>query len=208
MKRTLTAAVLAAALASTAGAQTLRIGLAEDPDVLDPTMARTFVGRIVFAGCATSCSTSTTSSPSCRSSPPLRMVGRRQDAADQDPPGVKFHDGESMDAEAVRFSLDRHLTAQGSFRRVEISVVQSIEAVDPSTVKLTLVAPFSPLIAALTDRAGMIVSPKAAKEPAAQFGTKPVCAGPFKFVERVAQDRIVAERFATTGTRVASTSTA
>src|SRR6202140_1398177 len=30
-------------------AQTLRFGLAEDPDVLDPTLARTFVGRIVFA---------------------------------------------------------------------------------------------------------------------------------------------------------------
>jgi peptide/nickel transport system substrate-binding protein len=35
---------------SVANAQTLRIGLAEDPDILDPTMARTFVGRIVFAG--------------------------------------------------------------------------------------------------------------------------------------------------------------
>jgi len=34
----------------TAHAQTLRIGLAEDPDVLDPTLARTFVGRVVFAG--------------------------------------------------------------------------------------------------------------------------------------------------------------
>ena len=30
-------------------AQTLRVGLAEDPDVLDPTLARTFVGRIVFS---------------------------------------------------------------------------------------------------------------------------------------------------------------
>jgi peptide/nickel transport system substrate-binding protein len=41
---------LVACLASGAlVAQTLRIGLAEDPDVLDPTLARTFVGRIVFA---------------------------------------------------------------------------------------------------------------------------------------------------------------
>lgn len=44
------AAALSAALASTAAAQsTLRIGLAEDPDILDPTLARTYVGRIVFA---------------------------------------------------------------------------------------------------------------------------------------------------------------
>ena len=41
--------LMAAALATPGFAQTLRIGLAEDPDVLDPTLARTFVGRIVFA---------------------------------------------------------------------------------------------------------------------------------------------------------------
>src|SRR5206468_10695835 len=47
----------------------------------------------------------------------------------------------------------------------------------------------------LADRAGMIVSPKAAQAEGDKFGAKPVCAGPFKFVERVAQDRIVVERF-------------
>jgi len=41
----------------------------------------------------------------------------------------------------------------------------------------------------------MIVSPKAAKELGAKFGDHPVCAGPFKFVERVQQDRIVLEKF-------------
>ena len=56
--------------------------------------------------------------------------------------------------------------------------------------------PFSPLISQLTDRAGMIVSPKAAREAGDKFGQKPVCAGPFKFVERVPQDRIVVEKFA------------
>jgi peptide/nickel transport system substrate-binding protein len=41
----------------------------------------------------------------------------------------------------------------------------------------------------------MIVSPKAAKEAGDKFGLKPVCAGPFKFIERVQQDRIVVEKF-------------
>ena len=68
--------------------------------------------------------------------------------------------------------------------------------VDPLTIKLNLKAPFSPLIAQLTDRAGMMVSPKAAKEAGDKFGLKPVCAGPYKFVERVQQDRIVVEKFA------------
>ena len=48
LSRLVFALALAAALPSFA--QALRIGLAEDPDVLDPTLARTFVGRIVFAG--------------------------------------------------------------------------------------------------------------------------------------------------------------
>ena len=56
--------------------------------------------------------------------------------------------------------------------------------------------PFSPLLAQLTDRAGMMVSPKAAEAAGDKFGLKPVCAGPYKFVERVQQDRIVVEKFA------------
>ena len=42
----------------------------------------------------------------------------------------------------------------------------------------------------------MIVSPKAAQAEGDKFGEHPVCAGPFKFAERVAQDRIVLDRFA------------
>jgi peptide/nickel transport system substrate-binding protein len=41
-----------------------------------------------------------------------------------------------------------------------------------------------------------MVSPKAAEAAGDKFGLKPVCAGPYKFVERVQQDRIVVERFA------------
>src|SRR5262249_25108895 len=98
--------------------------------------------------------------------------------------------------EAAKFSLERHLTMQGSFRKPELAAIDKIEVVDPLTIKLLLKAPFSPLIAQLTDRAGMMVSPKAAKEAGDRFGLKPVCAGPYKFVERVQQDRIVVEKFA------------
>ena len=70
-----------------------------------------------------------------------------------------------------------------------------LDVVDPSTVRLNLSAPFSPVLAALADRAGMMVSPKAAQAGGANFGTKPVCSGPFRFVERVAQDRISFERY-------------
>src|SRR5262249_27014188 len=106
-----------------------------------------------------------------------------------------FHDGTKMDAAAVKYSLDRHLTLAGSTRKSELAGVTGVEIVDPSTVRITLSAPFAPLVAVLSDRAGMIVSPKAAEAGAAAFPSHRVCAGPFKFAERVPQDRIVLEKF-------------
>jgi peptide/nickel transport system substrate-binding protein len=111
-------------------------------------------------------------------------------------PGVKFHDGESFDADAAKFSLERHLTFPGSFRKPELAALDHVDVVDSLTVKLVLKAPFSPLISQLADRAGMMVSPKAATAAGDKFGLRPVCAGPYKFVERVQQDRIVFEKFA------------
>jgi peptide/nickel transport system substrate-binding protein len=175
---------------------TLRIGLAEDPDVLDPTLARTYVGRIVFASL---CDKLFDIDERVNIVPQLAL-GYETSADGKSVtialrPGVKFHDGEPMDAEAVKFSLERHLTLTGSFRKPELAAIDRIEAPDPATVKILLKQPFSPLIAQLADRAGMIVSPKAASATGDKFGLKPVCAGPFKFVERVQQDRIVLERF-------------
>lgn len=195
MKRLLLAAVAAIGLATTAPAQTLRIGLAEDPDILDPTLARTFVGRFVFAAlCDKLFDISNTLEivPQLATgfrweSPTVLVITLRQ--------GVKFHDGEVMDAAAVKYSLDRHLTMQGSFRRGEINSAERVEVVDPATIRIVLKEPFAPFVAQLTDRAGMIVSPKAAEAAGRDFGLKPVCAGPFRFVERVAQDRIVVEKF-------------
>ncbi|MFM8989444.1 MAG: ABC transporter substrate-binding protein [Alphaproteobacteria bacterium] len=196
--RPIAGVALAAAMlvASAAPAQTLRIGLREDPDVLDPTLARTYVGRIVFASL---CDKLFDIDEQLRIVPQL-ATGHEWSADNKAltirlRPGVRFHDGEAMDAEAVKLSLDRHLTLQGSFRRSEINVVQSVAVVDPLTVRLDLSVPFAPLIAQLTDRAGMVMSPKALREAGLQFGSRPVCAGPFRFVERVAQDRIVLERF-------------
>src|SRR6266849_10582468 len=182
-----------AALAQT----TLRIGLAEDPDVLDPTLSRTYVGRIVFASF---CDKLFDIDDKLNVVPQLALG--HQTSADGKAvtiklrPGVKFHDGESFDAEAAKYSLERHLTMTGSFRKPEIAAVDRVAVVDPLTLTILLKTPFSPLIAQLTDRAGMMVSPKAAKEAGDRFGLHPVCAGPYKFVERVQQDRIEVEKFA------------
>ncbi len=190
------AGVPALAQAPAAGATHLRIGLAEDPDVLDPTLARTFVGRIVFAAL---CDKLVDIDEKLGLVP--QLATKWDWSADnkaltmQLRPGVTFHDGEKFDAAAVKFNLERHKTMAGSNRRGELAPLATVDVVDALTVRLNLSAPFSPLMAALADRAGMMVSPKAAQAMGDKFGTKPVCSGPFKFVERVAQDRIVFERY-------------
>ena len=189
---------LSAVLAGSALAEThLRVGLAEDPDVLDPSLARTYVGRIVFSSI---CDKLFDIDEKLAVVPQLALS--HETSADGKTvtiklrPGVKFHDGEPLDAAAAKYSLDRHLTMKGSFRKPELGSVDKVEVVDPLTIKLILKEPFSPLLAQLTDRAGMMVSPKAAEAAGDKFGLHPVCAGPYKFVERVQQDRIVVEKFA------------
>src|SRR3954468_23893625 len=188
--------VALATLAAVANAQTLRIGLAEDPHILDPTMARTFVGRIVFAGL---CDKLFDLDEKLNIVPQLatsyEWSSDNKTLTLKLRSGVTFHDGEKMDAAAVKYNLERHKNMQGSSRRGELAVVSSVEVADPSTVRVHLSAPFAPLLTVLTDRSGMMVSPKAAKAEGDKFGAKPVCSGPFRFVERVAQDRIVLERF-------------
>lgn len=189
---------LATALSVPAFAQgggTLRIGLREDPDVLDPTLGSSYVGRIVYAAM---CDKLFDVDPNLAIVPqlaigyeysdPTHLVIRLRD-------GVRFHDGERVDAEAVRTSLQRHLTAKGSMRAGEINAVQAVEVMDPLTVRLVLKAPSASLVAALADRAGIIMSPKALGAQGDQFGQHPVCAGPFAFDSRVQQDRIVLRRF-------------
>ena len=192
------AAALLVSLGSNLHAETtLRIGLAEDPDILDPTLARTYVGRIVFAAF---CDKLFDIDQKANIVPQLALS--HETSADGKEvtiklrPNVKFQDGEPIDAEAAKFSLERHLNFPASFRKPELAALDHVDVVDPLTIKLVLKTPFSPLIAQLADRAGMMVSPKAAKEEGDKFGLHPVCAGPYKFIERVQQDRIVFEKFA------------
>ncbi len=146
MRRLLLAAVFAAASLS-ASAQPLRIGLSADPDLLDPTLGSSFYGRIVYAAM---CDKLFDLDEKLNIVPQL-ATGYHYD----DPthliitlrPGVIFHDGEKLDAEAAKYSLNRHLTLAGSMRAGEVNAIQTIEVMDPLTLRLTLKSPAAQLIA-------------------------------------------------------------
>jgi peptide/nickel transport system substrate-binding protein len=190
--------VLAAVLvwSMPAGADVLRIGLQADPSTLDPAQSAAFVDRVVMAAVCDKLieldaklayvpqlATEWSWAPDGLS---LTMKLRA---------GVTFHDGEPFDAEAVRFNIERDKTAPYSRRKSELGPVKSVTVIDPATVRFDLSEPYAPLLAQLADRAGMMVSPKAARELGDKLGTRPVCAGPYRLAEWVAQDRLVFEKF-------------
>jgi peptide/nickel transport system substrate-binding protein len=108
--------------------------------------------------------------------------------------GVKFHDGEPFNAQAVKFNMDRMKTLPKSLRKSEILEIESVDVIDDSTVKFTLNEPSAPLLATLTDRASMMVSPKAALEKGDDFARAPVGTGPFTFVEWVKDDHLTVKK--------------
>ena len=198
LARVVTLVLALSLLAGPAAAQSvLRIGLNDDPDALDPAISRAYTGRLVFAAV---CDKLFDVTPDLKIVPQLatgyEWAPNQRSIVIKLRPGVKFHDGEPLNAEAVKFNIERSLTTEGSFRKPEIGQISSVDVVNETTVRLNLSEPLVPLLATLTDRAGMMISPKAAKALGDKFGTRPVCAGPYKFVERVAQGKIVFERFA------------
>ncbi|MGC9369698.1 MAG: ABC transporter substrate-binding protein [Paracoccaceae bacterium] len=198
MARSKTAALaLAFGLAATgAFAADLRIGLQEDPDILDPDQSRTFVGRIVYASL---CDKLVDITPGLEIVPQLATGwewsedGMALTMTLRE--GVTFHDGEPFNAAAVAANIERSQTMPESRRKSEVKSIASIEVVDDYTIKFNLTAPDATLIAQFADRSGMMLSPKATAEMGVDFGLAPVCSGPFKFKERVQQDRMVLEKY-------------
>lgn len=109
--------------------------------------------------------------------------------------GVKFQDETPMDADAVKFNLDRAIHAKYSSVFTDLASVKSIETPDKYTVKMTLKQPDTSLPLALSDRAGMMVSPTPARKYGADFEKHPIGAGPFKVTKSVYGASIEAQKF-------------
>ncbi len=200
MTRTRIAVLAISALAlsiASAHSATLRVGTQDDPDALDPALSGTYAGRIIFASLCDKL---------VDISPDLKIVPQLAESWAWSADGkaitftlrknVKFHDGTAFDAEAVKFNIERMKTMPDSKRKAELAPVASVRVLAADKVVFNLSEPFVPLLANLSDRAGMMVSPKAAKDKGADFAAAPVCAGPFQFVERKSRDLIRVKKFA------------
>jgi len=110
--------------------------------------------------------------------------------------GVRFQDGTSFDASAVKFNIDRMLNPEtGSAFRTILAPIKETRVVDPATLELDLSAPFTPLLSWFTEGPGFMSSPTAVRKWGDQYGLHPVGTGPFGFVEWVKNDHITLKRF-------------
>ncbi len=114
--------------------------------------------------------------------------------------GVTFHDGTPFNADAVKFSYDRQVDAKnpyhnGTFPYTDFTFqnVKSVDAMDDSTVRFTLSAPFAPFIFNQAMFSTAIVSPTAVKKYGKDFFKHPVGTGPFRFVEWIQKDHATYE---------------
>ncbi|HTK91411.1 MAG TPA: ABC transporter substrate-binding protein [Verrucomicrobiae bacterium] len=110
--------------------------------------------------------------------------------------GVKFDDGTDFNAEAAKFNFNRMKTEPKSVRKGETASIETVDVVDAYAIRMNLKRPDAALPATLTDRAGMMVSPKAIQERGAELERNATGAGtgPFQFAEWVKDDHLLIKR--------------
>ncbi|SDY55648.1 peptide/nickel transport system permease protein/peptide/nickel transport system substrate-binding protein [Saccharopolyspora shandongensis] len=109
-------------------------------------------------------------------------------------PDVRFHDGTPVDAQAVKYNIERAKGPKSNIKS-DVAAVTGVDVLDVRTVRLNLTRPDSSLLLTLADRAGMLVSPTAAEREGDAFERNPVGAGPWKFVEWRYGQLVRVERF-------------
>jgi peptide/nickel transport system substrate-binding protein len=115
--------------------------------------------------------------------------------------GIKFHDGEPFNANAVDFALRRAFDTNFEFYNKAHTVgfflvgLQNSEVLDEYTIRLTLAKPNAAFLEFLGYGAGRVVSPKAVREHGNEYLVEhPVGTGPFRFVEWQKGQKVVLER--------------
>src|SRR5207253_9175666 len=116
--------------------------------------------------------------------------------------GISFHDGTPLNAEAVKFSIERQINPAHPFNKLGkypfanffFGNVKAVEVVDPQTVEFILKEPRASFLAVLTAGAASVVSPTAVRKLGADYPLTPVGTGPFKYVSWDRGQRVVLEK--------------
>ncbi|WP_244471467.1 glutathione ABC transporter substrate-binding protein GsiB [Methylobacterium sp. ARG-1] len=111
--------------------------------------------------------------------------------------GVKFHDGTTFDAAAVKTNLDRVLDPENHLARYnQFNRIKTIEVLSPASLRITLKEPFGPFINSLAHASAAIISPTALKKYGKDIAFHPVGTGPFTFVDWKQTDYVKGAKFA------------
>ena len=109
---------------------------------------------------------------------------------------AKLHDGSPVNAQAVKFSLDR-VTGPGVKANFTISltgVYETTEVVDDYTARVVMKQPFAPMLDGLADGYFAIVSPAAVEKYGKDFDRNPVGSGPYIFQEWQSKSHVSVKR--------------
>jgi peptide/nickel transport system substrate-binding protein len=195
---TVVPALPATALPATATGRggTLRVGYFQNPTSLDPAFATSLADRnFYFNIYDTLVGQDQTGKPSPGLATSWTVTPDAKTYTFKLRSDVKFTDGTAFDADAAKYNLDRILDkATASPLAGPIQSIQSVEAIDPQTLKVTLSTPLAPLLGYLSLNQGMMLSPTALKALGKDFSRKPVGTGPFKLAEWVQDDHVTLER--------------
>jgi peptide/nickel transport system substrate-binding protein len=199
--------ILALGVATPAVAQpagTLVVGLVAEPVNLDPAQVTDLnsnrVGRRIVETLVTFPEESTQIVPGLAESWAVSKDGLRYTFKLRK--GVSFHDGTLLDAEAVKFSIDRQINPEHPFNKLGkypfanffFGNIKAVEVVDPLTVEFALKEPRASFLAVLTAGAASIVSPTAVRKHGQDYALTPVGTGPFKYASWERGQRVVLEK--------------
>ncbi|MFO7854620.1 MAG: ABC transporter substrate-binding protein [Paracoccaceae bacterium] len=194
MRRLLTASALALLATTATAAETgITLGMQLEPPILDPTAgAAAAIDEVVYANVfegLTRIDRDGAVRPALARSWEISDDGLVYTFALAE--GVTFHDGAAMTADDVVFSLER-ITAEGSqnAQQALFEPIERVEALDPTTVRVTLKRPTGNFLFDLGWGDAVIVSPETAETNA----TEPVGTGPFRFAEWARGDSVTLAR--------------
>jgi peptide/nickel transport system substrate-binding protein len=111
-------------------------------------------------------------------------------------PGIKFHDGTDLNAEAVKFNLERQINDVKAGRHEDVKDITSIETPDATTIRITLERASAPFTSSLANNAGSILSPAAIQKLGGnlQRDLTGAGSGPYRFTIWQKDTQIVLDR--------------